>query len=66
MDRRARAGDTVLVKSSGWEQNTAMVAGGRRGKDDRKQPGWLHIPSQLGNLFSASSLKKQATPRVLK
>jgi hypothetical protein len=32
MDWQARSGDTVLVKS-GW----AVVAGGRRGKDDRNQ-----------------------------
>ncbi len=40
MDRQARTGDTVLVKSrdmTGWKPNTAVVAGGRRGKDDRKQ-----------------------------
>ncbi len=42
MDRQARTGSTVLVKSremTGRIQspNTAEVAGGRRGKDDRKQ-----------------------------
>jgi hypothetical protein len=41
MDRQALTGDTVLVKSiremTGRLLNTAVVAGGRRGKDDRKQ-----------------------------
>jgi hypothetical protein len=40
MDRQARTGDIVLVKSremTGREPNTAVVAEGRRGKDDRKQ-----------------------------
>ncbi len=39
MDRQARTGDTVLVKRrDDWlELHTAVVAGGWRGKDDRKQ-----------------------------
>jgi hypothetical protein len=39
MDRQACTGDIVLVKSremTGREPNTAVVAEGRRGKDDRK------------------------------
>jgi hypothetical protein len=38
MIRQARTGDTVLAKSreTGRTQNPAVVAGGRRGKDDRK------------------------------
>ncbi len=40
MDRQARTGDTVLVKSRKRMRlapNTAVLAGGRRGKDDRKE-----------------------------
>ncbi len=40
MVRQGRTGDTVLVKSTvmtGRSQKTAMMAGGRKGKDDGKQ-----------------------------
>ncbi len=40
MVRQARNGDTLLAKSremTGRTQNTAVVTGGRTGKDDRKQ-----------------------------
>jgi hypothetical protein len=40
MEKQARSGDTVLVKSremTGRSQTLTVVAGGRRGKDDRKQ-----------------------------
>ncbi len=40
MDRQARTGDKVFVKKSRFdrkEPNTAVVAGGRWGKDGRKQ-----------------------------
>jgi hypothetical protein len=39
MDRQARTGDTLLVKSREMrdEPNTAMVAGGGGGKDDRRK-----------------------------
>jgi hypothetical protein len=39
MDRQARTGDTVLVKSREMtgRTRTMPLAGGRRGKDDRKQ-----------------------------
>jgi hypothetical protein len=43
MDRQARIGGTVLVKSremTGKAQTLAVVAVGRRGKDDRKQIHW--------------------------
>jgi hypothetical protein len=41
MDRQARTGDTVLVKSReiigiGTTHNTVVAGRGRRGKDDRK------------------------------
>ncbi len=36
MDRQARTGNTVL-RDNRYEPNTAVVAGRRRDKDDRKQ-----------------------------
>jgi hypothetical protein len=39
MDRQVRTGDTVLVRGremTGRTPNTAVVAGGRRIKDERK------------------------------
>jgi hypothetical protein len=45
MDRQARTSGNCLVKSrevtGRKEPNTAVVAGKRRGKDDRKQKTWL-------------------------
>ncbi len=65
MDRQARIGDTVLVKSRemtglGFSQITAIVAGGRRVKDDREQNTLAPLPpSQLTqrHLYSKKSLR---------
>jgi hypothetical protein len=38
MIRQARTGDTQSLYTDGrWDTDTGVVAGGRRGKDDRKQ-----------------------------
>jgi hypothetical protein len=53
MDRQARTCDSVLVKrreKTDMSQNTTLVAGGRRGKDDRKTKYIGHVAARDGIL----------------
>jgi hypothetical protein len=62
MIRQARTGDTVLAKSremTGRAQYPAVVAGGRRGKDDRKQK----IGPGCSSTYFSFSLSLPATQR---
>jgi hypothetical protein len=49
MDRQARTGDTVSFKSREMtgSQTPPVVAGRRRGKDDRKQNALAPLPATL-------------------
>jgi hypothetical protein len=65
MIRQARTDDTVLVQSrkmTGSEPNIAVVTGGRRGKDDRKQNIWAPLALvflMLDSSFEAESQSKE-------
>ncbi len=61
MDRQARTGDIVLVKSremTGREPNTAVVAEGRRCKDDRKQ-NTVHWPRCMDHYMYSGPQRRQ-------
>jgi hypothetical protein len=51
MDRHARTSDTtVLVKSrEKTEPNSAIVAGGRRGKDDIGSVVYTHVQTEMNH-----------------
>jgi hypothetical protein len=65
MIRQARIGDTVLVKSKEMTGRTQilLVAGGRRGKDDRKQNTLALLPNT--NVSRLRNLPKLSEQRSL-